>query len=135
MSVSASLLLRAAASLARHRAWCLRVPSTHNCAEMAAPRRVALGAAHTAPPDAAGGDAQLGHGWLVRRSCRSGARFYCVPYTQAPPRRASAKPKITIDPSPKQKRSMSQIKRPEKSKFTFYIKAKLFRQEKLKTWD
>ena len=29
---------------------------------------------------------------------------------------ASAKPKITIDPSPKQKRSISQIKRPEKSK-------------------
>ncbi len=32
---------------------------------------------------AAGGDAQLGHGWLVRRSCRSGVRVFIaagVPY-------------------------------------------------------
>ena len=41
---------------------------------------------------------------------------------------ASAKPKITIDPSPKQKRSISQIKRPEKSKLNF-IEAKSFKQD------
>ena len=46
----------------------------------------------------------------------------------------STKPKTTIDPSPKQKRSTPQIKRPEKSKLNLIKKAKLFQQDKLKSW-